>query len=218
MTMSPTRTTGEPQTRNFEAIGTTAVVAVVDPHKADDAERILREQLEAVDVACSRFRADSELSALNRCGGEERIVSLLLFEAIRVALEVAHATGGAVDPTVGQALATIGYDRDFDEVVKNETPLEQSAQPVSGWELVELDLRRRSVRTAPGIQLDLGASAKALVADTAAARIAEQHRCGVLVSIGGDVAVAGEAPDGGWAIGIAVDCPRRAFLAERTAD
>ena len=40
----------------------------------------------------------------------------LLIEAIEVALRVARATDGAVDPTVGRAIRNLGYDRDFDEL------------------------------------------------------------------------------------------------------
>ena len=51
-----------------------------------------------------------------------------------------------------------------------------------------------------GIQLDLGATAKAFAADKAAAEIAARLGCGVLVSLGGDVAVAGPPPPGGWVV------------------
>jgi thiamine biosynthesis lipoprotein len=54
-----------------------------------------------------------------------------------------------------------------------------------------------------GVRLDLGATAKALAADRAAERAAEEAGCGVLVSLGGDVATAGNAPDGGWSVRIA---------------
>jgi thiamine biosynthesis lipoprotein len=70
---------------------------------------------------------------------------------------------------------------------------------------VELDARRRTVRVPPGTRIDLGSSAKALVADRAARRIAAALRTGALVSVGGDVAVAGPAPFDGWSIGIAPD-------------
>ena len=62
----------------------------------------------------------------------------------------------------------------------------------------------RTARIPKGVRLDLGSSAKALLADRAAARIADELGSGSLVSVGGDVAVAGEPPPGGWAIGIAV--------------
>jgi thiamine biosynthesis lipoprotein len=172
---------------------------------ADLGERILRQELDAIDIACSRFRGDSELSSLHEDEGRPRRVSALLFEAVRVAREVAELTGGAVDPTVGRALEALGYDRDFEEVVRNEADLESRAERAPGWRLIELDARHRTVRVPAGVHLDLGASAKALVADRAASRIAAELACGVLVSVGGDVAAGGEAPEGGWAIGIAVD-------------
>ena len=75
--------------------------------------------------------------------------------------------------------------------------------PATGWQSIEVDLDKRTVRTPQGVLLDLGASAKALAADRAAASIARRTGAGVLVSIGGDVAVAGPSPAGGWPIGIA---------------
>jgi thiamine biosynthesis lipoprotein len=57
----------------------------------------------------------------------------------------------------------------------------------------------------PDVDLDLGATAKALAADRAAARAAQATRCGVLVNLGGDLAVAGPAPASGWQVTIADD-------------
>ncbi len=61
------------------------------------------------------------------------------------------------------------------------------------------------MRIPAGVLLDLGATAKALTADRAAAAIAAAAGCGVLVNLGGDIRVAGEPPDGGWCVGIADD-------------
>ncbi|HYZ37586.1 MAG TPA: FAD:protein FMN transferase [Pseudonocardiaceae bacterium] len=67
----------------------------------------------------------------------------------------------------------------------------------------------------PGVLLDFGATAKALAADRAAAQITRALGCGVLVSLGGDIAVAGSAPAGGWRIAVAEDhtqaqaCPQQ---------
>lgn len=74
---------------------------------------------------------------------------------------------------------------------------------VAGYSHVQLNPRDRTVRIPRGVRLDLGSTAKALAADRAAARIAANVGGGVLVSLGGDVAVAGPAPAGGWAVGIA---------------
>jgi FAD:protein FMN transferase len=56
-----------------------------------------------------------------------------------------------------------------------------------------------------GLSLDRGATAKALAADRIAARVASALGCGAMVSLGGDVAVAGEAVAGGWRIGLGED-------------
>jgi len=61
------------------------------------------------------------------------------------------------------------------------------------------------VRVPAGVELDYGATAKALAADIAAAAAAEQIEGGVLVSLGGDVALAGPAPEGGWPVRVAED-------------
>jgi thiamine biosynthesis lipoprotein len=72
--------------------------------------------------------------------------------------------------------------------------------PVPGWQRIELDAPRRRVRLAPGVHVDLGATAKARTADLAAAGIADRTGSGCLVSLGGDLAVAGPAPEGGWRV------------------
>jgi thiamine biosynthesis lipoprotein len=201
-------TTSSPPTlvqRSFRAIGTTATVVVVDPARLESAELLLRSEVEAIDLACSRFRPDSELEHLHALAGSSVAVSALLFEAVEVAIEVAAKTYGAVDPTVGNAMSTIGYDRDFDKVMDQPPLLPGLLGPVVGYGHIHLDARTRTVRIPRGVRLDLGSSAKALVVDRSATRIADQLDTGVLVSVGGDMAVAGAPPPGGWAVGIAVE-------------
>jgi thiamine biosynthesis lipoprotein len=118
---------------------------------------------------------------------------------------VARKTHGAVDPTVGNAIVALGYDRDFDEIVGRARSAPESSGPVLGYAHIHLDASKRTVQIPRGVLLDLGSSAKALGADRAAARIADELGTGVLVSLGGDVAVSGPPPRDGWAIGIAVD-------------
>jgi thiamine biosynthesis lipoprotein len=215
----------EPAGITFRALGTMVSVLVTEPRQRDAASAILRAELAAVDVACSRFREDSELSRLNRAGGRQITISRYLADALAAALAAADATDGDVDPTCGRSLIAIGYDRDFDELRRDASPRSPAGQrtvtgaPVAGWWLVELDQRRRTARVPPGVLLDLGATAKALAADRAAVRIAEALGCGALVNLGGDIRVAGPPPDGGWRIGIADDLapddvPEAAALAQ----
>jgi FAD:protein FMN transferase len=187
------------------ALGTIAEV-VTDSDALFEASAMLERELERIDLVASRFRSDSELSRLNAAAGSEVVVGDDLFEAIDVALAMAAATDGLVDPTVGDAMNRLGYDRDFSEVrrgVDGELPPERA---VPGWRAVCVDRDRRSVRLPVDTSLDLGAIAKALAADRAAATIHSRLGCGVLVSLGGDASAAGPAPVGGFAIGIADTC------------
>jgi thiamine biosynthesis lipoprotein len=194
----------DPGVRHLRAIGTTATVVVQDPADADRACELLADEIRRIDETCSRFRPDSELQMLHDRAGQAVEVSPLLFEALSTACDVARRTRGAVDPTVGNAIAALGYDRDFEEIAEAPRP-PAALQPVAGYSHVQLCPSQRTVRIPHGVRLDLGSTAKALAADRAAARIAGHLGVGVLVSIGGDVAVAGSPPPDDWAIGIAVE-------------
>jgi thiamine biosynthesis lipoprotein len=176
-------------------------VTVTDGRQLAAARAMLEADLAAVDLACSRFRPDSEIVALDRAMGAGPVeVSPLLAEAIAVALRAARLTDGDVDPTVGAAMNAVGYDRDFSLVPREGPAVKLTVRTVPGWRQVEFDERARLLRLPPGVRLDLGATAKAWAADRAADRIAAATGCGVLVSLGGDVAVSGPPPDGGWRI------------------
>ena len=77
-----------------------------------------------------------------------------------------------------------------------------------GWHRVLFDPGQRLVVVPRGVCLDLGATAKALAADRAARRIHAALRGGVLVNLGGDLRVAGAAPEGGWQVGVGDDHTR----------
>jgi thiamine biosynthesis lipoprotein len=194
-----------PATATFPALGTTATVCVIDPSSLEPARAAVERELAEVDEACSRFRPDSDLARLNSSGGEG-LVGRRLFDEIALALDAARATGGLVDPTVGRTLRLAGYDRTFSLVrLRDADGFSAAFAPVPGWETIALDEERRSVVVRGDVELDLGATAKASAADRAARASAGAAGCGVLVSLGGDIAVAGDAPEGGWPIRIADD-------------
>jgi len=195
-----------PVTASFAALGTTAVVAVADPAVLGDARKLLVADLDAVDRACSRFRADSELAWVNAHAGAAVPVGSLLAQAVRVALDAARMSDGLVDPTLGAHIRAAGYDRTF-ALVRDRDSWRVGPSPARGpaWEDVELDDEQRLLLVPDGVELDLGATAKAWAADRAAHRIAAAVGTGALVCLGGDVALAGPAPNGGWSVRIADD-------------
>src|SRR5229473_918967 len=182
---------------------------------ADDAleaaSTAVRDVLEDVDEAYSRFRDDSELTQLNANAGRTIRISPLLATAIDAALRAARLTDGAVDPTIGRAIRVAGYDDDFSRIAAEDfdergREMKLRAWRVPGWQGIRLDRRLRTVWLPQDVELDLGSTGKALAADLAAtAAIAAAGGGGVLVSLGGDIAIAGEPPSGGWRILVAED-------------
>jgi thiamine biosynthesis lipoprotein len=189
----------------FPALGTTALLAVTDPAALAAGARMLREGLREVDRACSRFRDDSELTALNRAAGRPVAVGPVLREAVAAALHAAEATEGDVDPTVGAAVVALGYDRDFALLARGGAGPVARPLPAAGWRTVRIDRAAGTVRLAPGTRLDLGATAKALAADRLSAAIHAATGAGTLVALGGDIAVAGRPPDDGWPVRVGDD-------------
>ncbi len=193
-------------TASFPALGTTAVVAVTSPSQLEPAHAVLVAELDQIDRACSRFREDSELVYVNARAGERVELSPTLLAAVRVAVDAASATDGLVDPTLGADMRAAGYDRTFALVEAREGwKVELRHRPRALWRHIELDDESAVLRVPAGVELDLGATAKALAADRAARAIAKAASCGALVSLGGDIAVAGEPPLGGWCVRLADD-------------
>jgi thiamine biosynthesis lipoprotein len=173
----------------WAALGT-YVEVLTSPHALAHARRILEDHVTRLDVACSRFRDDSELAKVN--AGEAGEVSTVFLEVLQAALRAAELSDGDVDPTIGNALSDLGYDRTFTAVAPDGPPIHVVRRVVAGWRSVEVDAQSRSVLLPAGVQLDFGAIAKAWCSDTAATAIAEATGEPALVNLGGDIAVAGE--------------------------
>ena len=195
---------------SWEALGTSVVLRVTDAAALAAARGAVERELAAIDQACSRFRADSELSRVNARAGAPTKADPLLIEALELALRAAELTDGDVDPTLGRALELLGYDRDWALLdpagARPEAPARITARVRSGWREVALDPHSATVCVPRGMRLDLGATAKAWAADRAAAAAsAAAGGGGALVGIGGDIATSGTAPEEGWRIRVTDD-------------
>lgn len=200
----------------WRALGSTAEIRVSAPEALARARAEVEAVIAAIDQACSRFRPDSELCRLNAVEGRRMRVSTLFLASLRTALRAAALTSGDLDPTIGSALARAGYDRDFQLISARLPHGEEAARQLgfarssrrlrlrilrpSRWSAIEIDQRDCAVRLPRGVQLDLGATAKAFAADLAAAHAHRATGAGVLVSLGGDIATAGSAPAEGWLV------------------
>jgi thiamine biosynthesis lipoprotein len=115
-------------------------------------------------------------------------------------------TDGDVDPTLGTQLSALGYDRDIsllpDHPHASRPPLVRvRRRAMWGDVTLQHEPEGDAILVVPdGVLLDLGATAKAWTADRCATEVAEALGCGVLVSLGGDLRVAGPDPEDGWTI------------------
>jgi thiamine biosynthesis lipoprotein len=196
-------------TLRWSALGSSAVLKVTGGSSAR-ARLAADHEITAIDRAASRFRDDSELAAVNRAAGHRVGISELLREALNLALDAARASAGAVDPTLGQSLIDLGYDRDFAQLdrVGGAAPLADTrltASRVPAWGAIELWDDPPAVRVPSGVLLDLGATAKALAADRGARAAHHATGAGVLLALGGDIATAGPGPVDGWAVRVTDD-------------
>ena len=212
---------GAPAPAGWSALGAPVQLVVTRADQLERGHAILAAELIAVDAVCGA-QPGSELSELSqadpvagapaRDGHGPVRVSSLLAEAIAAALHTARLTDGDVDPVVSGGLTGDGDDQDSpaggtgraggssraDGVAAGS--LDVLLRPVPGWRQVRLDTRSRLLWLPPGLRLDLGGTVTAWAADRCAARLAAQLGGGVLVGLGGDIAVAGDPPAGGWRI------------------
>ncbi len=194
--------------RRFRTMGTEVRVLIggpVDAGLADPeamAAEVERELLD-FDRRLSRFRPDSELSALNGDPRDEVPVSALLLAALRAGIWAAERTGGLVDPTVLPALEAAGYTTSRDGV--RSAPLEEALSaapsraparpdPRALWRSIELPPDAGLVRRPPGLRFDTGGTGKGLAADLLASRLEGYAR--FVIDCGGDMRVGGREPAG----------------------
>ena len=161
-------------------MGVEVVIAGAAPHELERIRGLFAEW----DRVFSRFRADSELSRVNRDPAKVVVFSRLFAQVTTVALDAAAATEGLVDPTLGLGIEAAGYDRDFAEL-RDDGPLGETAP--GRWRSVRLAGRLFS--RPPGLALDLNGVVKALAVDSALELIAGDG----LVAAGGDLAARGGA-------------------------
>jgi thiamine biosynthesis lipoprotein len=132
------------------------------------------------DEQFSRFRENSELSWINRAPEEILAVSDGFAEMLARALTAAASTDGLVDPTLGEAIRSAGYDLDFEKLTPRPDPA--SPGPPGRWRSVRL--AGRLLRRPGGLQLDLNGVVKGQTVDDALALIAGDG----FVAAGGDYA------------------------------
>jgi thiamine biosynthesis lipoprotein len=188
---------------SFRAMGTD--ISLVAPRGAPGFERVaadVHDLFDRLERRFSRFRADSELSAVNRRAGRWTAVSETFAELLGIALDGARRSGGLFDPTVLPALLAAGYDRDFRDLpADGDGPPVTRRGPPGRWP--DVLVRDGRVFVPDGVALDFGGIAKGWAADLASELTRELPWA--VVDAGGDLRITGRPPDGG--LEVVVDDP-----------
>ncbi|MEI6453155.1 MAG: FAD:protein FMN transferase [Actinomycetes bacterium] len=187
----------------FPTLGTTAVICTTEGDELELATQEARRLTAELDLAASRFRGDSELQKISAEPGVAHELSATLWTVIDQALWAAGYTDGLVDPTVGEALAILGYSASFADLDLDDPRPVVKLGRVPGYRAIRRNAEKKTITIPEGVSLDLGATAKAGCADRIVASLGTSIAGGVLVSLGGDIAIGGSPPEGGWQVGIA---------------
>ena len=191
------------------AMGTEArvVLYAADEPAARAAAEAAFARIAALERVMSDWAEGSELSLLNRAAGEPaRPISPDLFAALSRAREIAEASEGAFDPTVGPLVMLWRQARRAPALP--DPAAIAAARALVGWKQLELvqggrDGPPTARLSKPGMRLDLGGIGKGFAAQEAVHELAMMGFPHALVAIAGDV-VCGESPPGlpGWDVAI----------------
>jgi FAD:protein FMN transferase len=187
-------------------MGCDVVVGGASPAEARGIERLFTER----DRTFSRFRADSELSRVNRSSSAVVSVSAAFAEMVGIALQAAASTGGLVDPTLGEAIEAAGYDRDFGRLGPSPRP----PRPASPGRLHAVRASERALSRPTGMLLDLNGVVKGKTVDDALELISRDG----FVCAGGDLVTRGAldvALPGGDAVRLVAGGPATSGSAKR---
>ena len=192
------------QRLEFRAMGC-QMLAIVDSEDAGASEAMAQVPgwFEEWELSLSRFRNDSELSALNAADGKPFRVSETMWQVLKVAMRAAGSSNGLVVPTMLDALQTAGYDRSFESLEASTVSASAlNLKPAANWRQIKLDANTQTVRLPRWMHLDFGGVAKGWAADQAVRRLSTIAPA--LVDAGGDIAISAVRANGEpWPIAVA---------------
>jgi FAD:protein FMN transferase len=169
---------------------------------AEEIAEVVFQEIDRVEELLSNYRESSELSRINReaCDGEVT-TDPETFRFLEASLEWSARSHGAFDITVGKLMKIWGFFG-----AGGARPLEEdvaAARSQTGWEKVQLDGARRTVRfLSPGIELDPGGIGKGYAVDCAVKVLRSRQIAAAVLSAGGSTIYALGAPPGecGWKV------------------
>ena len=158
--------------------------------------------LDHLERCWSRFISTSDISRINVMAGGRLAVDDSTLTLLAAMVEGCQITEGRYDPTVMRALVALGYASSRVDPSRT-TLLSGHVSPPATLQTLDLHPSSGMVIVPEGLALDPGGIGKGLAADLAVAQLMANGARGALVSIGGDIAMAGDAADdAGWLVDV----------------
>ena len=194
-----TSTAHQIATLGGETMGTTWSVKLLVSAQADlhVLHAAIQARLDLVVQQMSTWEADSDISRFNRRNaGSWQVLPPEFFSVLSCALEVARASDGAYDPTVGPLVEAWGFGASAGARQVPDTQALLDARKRVGWQRLLLQAAGSSALQAGGVQLDLSAIAKGYGTDSVARCLRERGIDSALVEVGGELYGYGRKLDG----------------------
>jgi thiamine biosynthesis lipoprotein len=182
-----------------ETMGTTWSVKTILTHGRDGSgiEAGIRAVLDGVIAQMSNWSQTSELSRFNRAAPDTWVtLPDDCFTVLQAALQVAHDSGGAYDPSAGPLVDLWGFGpAGMRQIAPTPDDVARVRQHC-GWQRIETDSGQRRARQPGGLSLDFCAIAKGFAVDAVSRYLDAQGVPSYLVEIGGELRGQGLKPDG----------------------
>ena len=189
-----------------QTMGTLWTVKLVVPAgaKVDDLQRGVQGEVDRVVAQMSTYEPESDLSRFNRApAGSWQTLPPEFFGVLDYALQLAHDTGGAYDPTVGPLVNLWGFGPGTHaHAVPGDADVAAARLRV-GWDKLQLDRARHRALQPGGVYVDLSSIAKGFGTDQVSRWLDRAGIDDYLVDISGELRARGARPGGaGWQVAV----------------
>lgn len=187
------------------AVSVIVTLYAPDPTTANTAAEAVFRRFNQLNDVLSDYDKNSELRRLCATAGSGKAVSVSddLWVVLSAAVELAHQSNGAFDPTIGPVVRL--WRRARRRGVMPDAERLAQCKKLVDYRLIHLDRKHKTVELLkPGMRIDLGGIAKGYALDEAMRVLREHGISRALVDAGGDL-VLGDPPLGkeGWKVAMA---------------
>ena len=192
-------------TRLGQAMGTNISLTIWgdDEAKAALAAQAVFREFDRVDRIMSSWLGTSDVSLINAAAGGKAVsVGDEVFEVVTRSTQMARATQGAFDISVGAFRGLWKFDEDLEKRLPSKAEIRERIKLV-GWKNIQLDGKNKTIRLKrAGMRITLGGIAKGYALDRAVRALHAMDVPDFILQAGGDLYVSGAKGAKPWVVGI----------------